>query len=88
MMKLKRIFMIILMLPAFSCEQLENSEIPQEEGTPVLFPLDTKAPSDGDRTYRVVMTNMGGDLKGQGSYCSKILARRRTPPTLGTRLAA
>lgn len=72
MMKLKRIFMIILMLPAFSCEQLENSEIPQEEGTPVLFPLDTKAPSDGDRTYRVVMTNMGGDLKGQGSYCSKI----------------
>lgn len=72
--KIKPLLVILLLLPAVSCEHTERPEVQPEEGSPISFLLDTKALGEGDHTYRVVLTNENGTLKGNGTYCSQDLS--------------
>ena len=64
----------MLFLPAFSCERTEPAPDQQPDNslsTPFL--LDTKSLPEGSHTYRVVMTTLDGQKKGEGSYCNQII---------------
>lgn len=74
MINIKHLLVFLLLLPVVSCEQRERPEAQPEEGSPISFLLDTKALGGGDRTYRVVLTNESGALKGSGTYCSQELS--------------
>lgn len=82
-MKIKHILIILLALPIFSCERLEHQDEKREEGAPILFSLNTKSLLDGQRTYRVIVTNTSGQLKGNGTYCNEII----TPGDMGSWLS-
>ena len=74
MMNIKHFLVFLLLLPVVSCEHTERPDVRPEERAPISFLLDTKALGGGDHTYRVVLTDESGTLKGNGTYCSQELS--------------
>lgn len=74
-MKIQRILLFFLLLPAISCEHAEGPELVPQGGDSLSFSLDTKAlPSGGMRTFRVTLTTAADALNGMGTYGDTLIA--------------